>query len=74
MLEGLTPPVIGRSCKVATEAAKLSDSDKKILLDAIADKDRWPVKTLSRALSERGIMLSDTPITNHRQRTCVCFS
>lgn len=74
MLEGLTPPVIGRSCKVATEAAKLSDSDKKILLDAVADKDRWPVKTLSRALSERGIMLSDTPITNHRQRTCVCFS
>ena len=58
MLEGLTPPVIGRSCKVATEAAKLSDSDKKILLDAVADKDRWPVKTLSRALSERGIMLS----------------
>lgn len=74
MLEGLTPPVIGRSCKVATEAAKLSDSDKKILLDAVADKDRWPVKTLSRALSERGIMLSETPITNHRQRTCVCFS
>ena len=74
MLEGLTPPVIGRSCKVATEASKLSDSDKKILLDAVADKDRWPVKTLSRALSERGIMLSDTPITNHRQRTCVCFS
>lgn len=74
MLEGLTPPIIGRSCKVATEAAKLSDSDKKILFDAVADKDRWPVKTLSRALSERGIMLSDTPITNHRQRTCVCFS
>jgi hypothetical protein len=74
MLENLTPPIIGRSCKVATEAAKLRESDKKILFDAIADRERWPVKTLSRALSERGIQLSDTPITNHRQKTCVCFS
>lgn len=74
MLEGLTPPVnpMG-SCKVATLAATLSESDKEILLDAVMDSKRWGVKTLMRALSERGISISATPISNHRNQTCVCF-
>jgi hypothetical protein len=74
VLEDLTPPVIGRSCKVATVAATLADKDKEILLKAVMDKDLWPVKTLSRSLSERGIYLSDTPISNHRSKSCVCFA
>lgn len=74
MLEDLKPPVIGRSCKVALEASRLSEKDQKILFEAIADATAWPVKTLSRALSEKGVMLSDSPITNHRKKTCVCFA
>ncbi len=74
MLEGLTPPSAKRSCKVATIVATLSNKDKEILLNAIADSDNWPIKSLSRALNERGIQLSDSPLTNHRARACVCYA
>jgi hypothetical protein len=73
MLEGLTPPSAKRSCKVASVAATLSDKDKDILFKAISDPDNWPIKSLSRALGERGIQLSDTPLTSHRAKACVCF-
>lgn len=74
MLEDLTPPASGRTCKVAVIGATLSDTDRKILEDAIASRDLWPIKTLSKELRRRGIELSDTPLTNHRNKTCVCFS
>lgn len=74
MLEGLTPPIAKRSCKVAAVASTLSDKDRDILFTAIADSDNWPIKSLSRALGERGIQLSDTPLTNHRAKACVCFA
>lgn len=74
MLEGLKPPPKNPgNCKVGSIASSLSDSDKKILLDAVADGDLWPVKTLSKALSDKGIQISDTPIYNHRAKTCACF-
>lgn len=74
MLEGLTPPSsIKGSCKVATVCETLSDADKTILLQAIEDRNSWPIKTLARALSERGLNISDTPLTNHRSKSCVCF-
>jgi hypothetical protein len=73
MLEGLKPPTAKRSCKVGNVAATLSDKDKKILLDAVEDKETWPIKALSRALNERGVQLSDSPLTNHRSKTCACF-
>lgn len=74
MLEGLTPPnPHKRSCKVGTVLETLSTTDQKILSEAVADSVNWPVKTLSRALAERGIVISDTPIYNHRSRNCACF-
>lgn len=74
MLEGLTPPskFIG-TCKVGSIAADLDEKDKQILLDAVADIVNWPVKSLSKALSERGIQISDSPIYNHRAKTCACY-
>lgn len=72
MLENLTPPVRLRTCKVAEISATLSDSDKQILEDAISSPE-WPIKALSRALGERGIQVSDTPLSSHRARACVCF-
>lgn len=74
MLEGLKPPnKISGTCKVSTLAATLNEADKKILLEAIANKEEWPIKTLSKALSERGLQISDTPLTSHRAKACVCF-
>lgn len=73
MLEGLKPPTAKRSCKVGNIAASLSEKDRTILLQAVEDKDNWPIKALSRALSERGVLLSDSPLTNHRSKSCACF-
>lgn len=74
MLEGLTPPLLSnRSCKVAQVAENLSETDRAILLQAIDNKAEWPIKTLSRALNERGLSISDTPLTNHRAKSCACY-
>jgi hypothetical protein len=74
MLEDLTPPTPNKgTCKVGVIADTLGESDKKILFDAVADRDRWPIKTLARALADKGIQLSDTPISNHRAKSCACF-
>lgn len=73
MLEGLTPPPKNAgSCKVATITETMTDSDKQILLDAV-DNPKWQLKTLSKALGERGVQISDSPLTNHRQKTCACY-
>jgi hypothetical protein len=74
MLEGLTPPSAKRSCKVANVASTLSDKDREILLKAVSDSENWPIKSLSRALGERGIQLSDTPLANHRAKACACHA
>lgn len=74
MLEDLKPPPPNqRTCKVGSVAATLSETDKDILLKAVMDSDNWAVKTLSRALAERGIQISDSPIYNHRSKACACF-
>jgi hypothetical protein len=74
MLEGLTPPNLNkRSCKVGTILEGLAESDKKILTAAVADTVNWPIKSLSRALSERGLAVSDSPLYNHRAKNCACF-
>jgi hypothetical protein len=73
MLEDLTPPSAKRSCKVGNIAATLEKKDRDILLTAIADRDSWPIKSLSKALRSRGIELSDSPLSNHRAKACACF-
>lgn len=74
MLEGMTPPPrTGTTCKVETISRTLEDKDKKILIEAVNDQARWSVKNLIKALNERGLQISDTPIYNHRAKTCACF-
>lgn len=72
MLENLTPPKRVFPCAVRTVLQGLDEKDKKILIDAIANVDVWPAKTLSRALKERNTVLSDTAIGNHRKGGCSC--
>lgn len=73
MLEDLKPPVTGRSCKVGTVAEALDAKDRDILFKAIDDRENWPIKTLSRELRKRGIELSESPLSNHRAKNCVCY-
>jgi hypothetical protein len=74
MLEDLKPPSPFKgSCKVGQVLLTLSESDQKILTGAIFDTANWPIKTLARALGEKGIQISDTPLTAHRFKNCACF-
>ncbi len=74
MLEDLTPPVSAHNrCKVNAVMQTLSEADQKILAAAIADSNQWAIKTLSTALSKKGIQISETPLTSHRAKTCACF-
>ena len=51
----------------------LSKTDQEILTSAIFDTANWPVTTLARTLGQKGIQISDTPITAHRFKNCACF-
>jgi hypothetical protein len=73
MLEDLTPPSAKRTCKVGTVLEGLSDKDKAILLKAIYSPE-WTIKGLSRALIARGIQLSESPLTTHRNKSCACHA
>lgn len=72
MLEGLTPPIRPNLCRIHTLSLELEQTDWDILRDALADIQTWPAKTLSKALRERGLQLSDSTITKHRQQLCQC--
>ena len=74
MLEGLTPTVQVRACGVRSILAGLDDGDRIVLESAMESPQVWPVKTLSRALLQRGLKLSETPIRSHRNRECSCFN
>jgi hypothetical protein len=74
MLEDLKPPSATRSCKAGQVLDGLNEKDRAILEAAIANAEVWPIKTLSRELRKRNVDLSETPITNHRNKSCVCFA
>lgn len=72
MLEGLTPPAKDYSCRVRTVKNELDKKDQDILDSCLADLDGWPAKTLSNALSARGLSISDATISRHRKGLCSC--
>ncbi len=71
MLEGLTPPVNRRSCKVRALLESLEAKDREILLKALADP-AWATLTLTNTLNERGIVISESPMRKHRLGRCSC--
>lgn len=74
MLENMKPPAKNRgSCKVGAIAERLDPANRQILFDAIANSDEWPVKSLAKALTDRGLQISDTPLYAHRAKSCACF-
>jgi hypothetical protein len=50
----------------------LDAKDKKIFEVAIQSFDLWPARTLSNALKQRGLVLSDGAIAQHRKGSCSC--
>lgn len=50
----------------------LDKADAEKLAELVMDTS-WPVKTLSRELVKRGVMISETPIYAHRDKACKCW-
>jgi hypothetical protein len=72
MLEDLTPPVKRTPCKVRTILQQLDEKDEGILLKALTDDEAWSGNALARALSQRGLIITEKPIRKHRNSECSC--
>ena len=66
------PPVRRTPCKVRTILEQLDENDRGILVKALADDDAWSGNALGRALSQRGLVITEKPIRKHRNRECSC--
>jgi hypothetical protein len=65
------PPARKFPCAVRAVISDLSKEDAEILIKAVADPN-WGVATLSKTLHGKGIVLGQTPIKSHRNKTCSC--
>ncbi len=72
LLDGLEPQKKERPCRVRTLLTELDKKDADILRTAVMSVDLWGAKTLSVALKQRGVLVSDSAITNHRKGGCSC--
>jgi hypothetical protein len=71
MLENLRPPQKVLPCRVRTITDGLDPQDAKILESAIKDPN-WTPYSLSYALSQRGLSVSDRSIKKHQIEQCSC--
>ena len=74
MFEDLTPPSRRQICKLAKLAETLDETDRLILWAAVGDLQTWGTKTLATSLTQRGFVVSPTPIHSHRTKACGCFA
>lgn len=72
LLDGLEPHKKIRPCRVRTILNELEPKDQATLSTALKSIEMWGSKTLSNALKIRGILLSDSAISNHRRGACSC--
>lgn len=72
LLDGLEPQKKSRPCRVRSVMAELDVKDAAVLSTAIQSPDLWPARTLSNALKQRGVLLSDSAVTHHRSGGCSC--
>jgi hypothetical protein len=72
LLDGLEPQKTVRPCRVRSILAQLDDKDVDILDSALKSPELWPAKTLSNALKQRGLVVSDGAISGHRKGSCSC--
>lgn len=73
ILDGLEPVPSLRSCKTRSVLESLAKDDRKILEDALADRQKWSNYALSKALAERGIIIKGDTLGIHRRGECSCL-
>jgi len=73
LLDGLEPVVPVRNCKTRNVLESLDKDDRKILEAALADRDKWSNYGLSKALSDRGIIIKGDTLAIHRRGECSCL-
>jgi len=71
LLDGMTATKKVWPCRVRQILAELEPSDRQILIDALADP-AWLADPLTRALRDRGLIISSPTIRAHRQNVCSC--
>ena len=71
MLEGLEPQKKKPSCKVRSVLESLDAKDREILMKALDNTD-WSPGALARELTNRGISISEKPVTSHKKKGCSC--
>jgi len=71
MLEDLTNEPRVRPCRVNTIKATLNAADQAKLEAAVTDPT-WPISTLEKQLRAKGLDISDSSITRHREKRCAC--
>lgn len=72
LLDGLEPHKRVRPCRVRSILEQLEGKDVAILSSALQSPELWPAKTLSNALKQRGLVVSDSAISGHRKGSCSC--
>lgn len=71
LLDNLEPQKRKFPCRVRTLAESLSESDAKVLMDAVNNPE-WTAKALARELTKRNVQLSDHSVNRHRSGECSC--
>jgi len=71
MLEDLTNEPRVRPCRVNTIKATLNAADQIKLEEAVTDPT-WPISQLEKQLRAKGLDISDSSITRHREKRCAC--
>lgn len=54
------------------EHPETTEADVQAVRGYLDDQVKWPVKTLSKALTAQGIFISERPIQRHRDGRCDC--
>ena len=71
MLENLKKSKKVWPCKIRETLEGLTESDQKIMLDAIADPD-WTTLGLAKALTANGVPTTEPTLKRHRDNLCSC--
>lgn len=71
ILDDLTPKPQVYTCKIRTLAESLDETDRKSLMDAIAN-EAWRPEALAKELTRRGLQVTKFPIIKHRENACSC--
>jgi hypothetical protein len=73
MLEDLVPPSKNTRCKMGRIYDSLDDKDQDILDKALLATHVWSSKALARELTNRGLGITEGPLTLHRTKSCGCY-